>query len=140
MTDDELWARLGAARVARLATVAADGRPSLVPVCFAASGGVIFHAVDHKPKATRRLARLDHLAREPRAALLADAYDDADWSALWWVRADGEARVLKDAGSPRFAHALDLLAEKYPQYAERRPAGPVVALQVARISGWAATS
>lgn len=130
------WGLLGSARVARLATVAADGRPSAVPVCFVAIGGVIYHAVDHKPKATRRLARLEHIVAEPRAALLADHYDDVDWSVLWWVRADGRARVLDDG--PHAAHALDLLAERYAQYRERRPEGPVVALEVQRISGWAA--
>ena len=34
--------------------------------------------------------------------------------------------------------ALDLLAERYAQYRERRPDGPVVALDVERISGWSA--
>jgi PPOX class probable F420-dependent enzyme len=131
------WELLGSARVARLATVTAGGRPSLVPVCFAAIGGVVYHAVDHKPKATRALARLEHIAAEPRAALLADHYDDADWSALWWVRADGRARILDDG--PQAAHALDLLVERYAQYRERRPDGPVVALEVERISGWSAT-
>jgi PPOX class probable F420-dependent enzyme len=131
------WELLGSARVARLATVASDGRPSLVPVCFVAIGGVLYHAVDHKPKATRRLARLEHIAAEPRAALLADHYAE-DWSALWWVRADGRARVLDDG--PQMAHALDLLVERYAQYRERRPEGPVVALDVERISGWSATA
>jgi PPOX class probable F420-dependent enzyme len=130
------WELLGSARVARLATVAADGRPSLVPVCFAAIGGVIYHAVDHKPKTTRALARLDHVRAESRVALLADHYDDADWSALWWVRADGRARILDDG--PQTAQALDSLAERYAQYRERRPEGPVVALDVQRISGWSA--
>jgi PPOX class probable F420-dependent enzyme len=130
------WELLGTARVARLATVAPDGRPSVVPVCFAAIGGVVYHAVDHKPKTTRRLARLEHIAAEPRTALLADRYDDADWSVLWWVRADGRARVLDDG--PQMAHALDLLTERYAQYRERRPEGPVVALDVQRIIGWSA--
>jgi PPOX class probable F420-dependent enzyme len=66
---------LAGARVARLATVARDGRPRLVPVCFVLAGDVIYHAVDDKPKATRRLARLADIAAEPRAALLADHYD-----------------------------------------------------------------
>jgi PPOX class probable F420-dependent enzyme len=130
------WELLGSARVARFATVAPDGRPSVVPVCFAAIGGVIYHAVDHKPKTTRHLARLEHVAAEPRAALLADQYDDADWNALWWVRADGRARILDDG--PQAAHALDLLVERYAQYRERRPEGPVVALDVERITGWSA--
>jgi PPOX class probable F420-dependent enzyme len=129
---------LAGARVARFATLATDGRPHLVPVCFAVAGAVVYHAVDHKPKATRRLARLAHLDADPRAALLADHYDDADWSALWWVRADGRARVLDDAGAPEAARALDLLAGRYTQYHERRPAGPVVALDVERLTSWSA--
>jgi PPOX class probable F420-dependent enzyme len=129
MDDARAWALLGGARVARLATVA----PRIVPVTFAVAGTTVFHAVDHKPKATRALARLDDLRADPRASLLVDAYDDADWTRLWWVRADGVARVLDDA-----PEAIDRLVEKYPQYAERRPEGPVVALDVERISGWSA--
>jgi PPOX class probable F420-dependent enzyme len=128
---------LGAARVARLATVARDGRPRLVPICFVLAGDVIYHAVDDKPKATRRLARLADLAAEPRASVLADHYDE-DWSALWWVRADGRARVLDDVREGEAARALDLLAERYAPYRARRPLGPVIALDVERITGWAA--
>ena len=138
MNEARARALLESARVARLATVARDGRPRLVPVCFALAGDVIYHAVDHKPKVTRRLARLNDLAAEPRASLLADHYDDADWSALWWVRADGRARVLADIAADEAAHALDLLTRRYAQYRERRPAGPVVALDVERFSGWEA--
>jgi PPOX class probable F420-dependent enzyme len=126
---------LGGARVARLATVARDGRPRLVPITFVLAGDVIYHAVDEKPKATRRLARLDDLAAEPRASVLADHYEE-DWSALWWVRADGRARVLDDMRDDEATRALDLLAERYAQYRERRPAGPVIALDVERITGW----
>jgi PPOX class probable F420-dependent enzyme len=97
-------------------------------------GHAIVHAVDHKPKRTRRLARLDDLRRDPRVSLLADHYAE-DWSQLWWVRADGTAHVLDAAEAPE---ALDALAQKYPQYAERRPDGPVVVIAVQRISGWEA--
>jgi PPOX class probable F420-dependent enzyme len=135
MDVERCWELLGSARVARLATVAPDGRPSVVPVCFAIGGETIYHAIDHKPKTTRRLARLEHIAAEPRVALLADQYDDAGWERLWWVRADGIARVLEDA-----PEAINLLVEKYPQYRERRPEGPVVALDVQRISGWSAAT
>jgi PPOX class probable F420-dependent enzyme len=129
MTDDAAWARLAAARVGRLATSA----PRIVPVTFAVVGEAIVHAVDHKPKATRELARVEDLRRDPRASLLVDHYDDEDWSQLWWVRADGTARVL-DVAEAR--EAVDALVEKYPQYAERRPGGPVVVLDVQRISRW----
>lgn len=130
-------ALLGGARVARFGTVAPDGRPRLVPICFVLAGDVLYHAVDHKPKATRRLARLADIAADPRATVLADHYEDDDWSALWWVRADGRARVLEDTGTPEAARALDLLAGRYAQYRERRPDGPVVALDIERITGWA---
>jgi PPOX class probable F420-dependent enzyme len=69
--------------------------------------------------------------------VLADHYAE-DWSALWWVRAEGRARVLEDVREREASQALDLLAERYAQYRERRPAGPVVALDVERITGWAA--
>jgi PPOX class probable F420-dependent enzyme len=130
---DDPWALLAGARVARFATVTPDGRPTLVPVCFAIDGHTIYHAVDHKPKATRELARIRNVLAEPRAALLADYYDDEDWTQLWWVRADGTARVLD-----RAPHAIELLVERYPQYLEHRPEGPVIALDVERISGWSA--
>jgi PPOX class probable F420-dependent enzyme len=133
MTDDAAWARLAAARVGRLATTA----PRIVPVTFAVVGEAIVHAVDHKPKATRELARVEDLRRDPRASLLVDHYDDEDWSQLWWVRADGTARVL-DVAEAR--EAVDALVEKYPQYAERRPGGPVVVLDVQRVSRWDATT
>lgn len=136
MDTARCWALLESTRVARLATVAPDGRPSVVPVCFAIDGETIYHAVDHKPKTTRRLARLEHITAEPRVALLADHYVE-DWRALWWVRADGTARVLE--GGAEAEMALDLLVARYPQYRERRPDGPLVALDVERISGWSAT-
>ena len=134
---DEHRARqlLSAARVARFATVTPQGRPRIVPVCFAAAGDVIYHAVDHKPKASRRLARLADIALEPRASLLADHYDD-DWTTLWWVRADGRARVLEDVAGDEAAQALRLLAERYPQYREWPPSGPVIALDVEHVTGW----
>jgi PPOX class probable F420-dependent enzyme len=130
-------ALLRSERVARFGTVAPSGQPHLVPICFVLAGAVIYHAVDYKPKATRRLARLANLAADPRATVLADHYEE-DWSALWWVRADGRARVLEDVTARETARALDLLAERYAQYREHRPAGPVIALDVERLTGWTA--
>jgi len=130
VNDDAAWARLAAGRVGRFATSA----PRIVPVTFAVVGSAIVHAVDHKPKATRALARVEDIRRDPRASLLVDHYDE-DWSQLWWVRADGTARVLD---ATEATEAIDALVHKYPQYAERRPDGPVVVLDVQRISGWEA--
>jgi PPOX class probable F420-dependent enzyme len=133
MTPDEARARFAAARVARLATMGPDG-PHLVPVCFAVDGDLIWTAIDAKPKRPGRLRRLRNIDERPAVALLADHYDDADWSALWWVRADGHARV-HDAPP---AHALALLRERYVQYREQPPAGPAIEVRVERWSGWAA--
>jgi PPOX class probable F420-dependent enzyme len=123
------------ARVARLATVGASGRPHLVPIAFALAGDVVFSAVDAKPKRTAALRRLENIRRNPAVALLADHYDDTDWSALWWVRADGAGRVLANA-DPEAALALALLTERYAQYRATPPTGPVLAIAVERWSGW----
>ena len=123
-------ARFAGARVARLATVRPDGAPHLVPMVFALAGDVIHGAVDAKPKRHRALQRLANIAGEPRVSVLADHYDE-DWSLLWWVRADGVARVL-DA-SP---DGLAALTAKYPQYRDAPPAGPFLAIEVRRWSAW----
>ena len=134
MTADEARALFATARVARLATVGADGRPHLVPIVFAVAGDAVYSAVDAKPKRTTALKRLENVARNPRVALLADHYDDSDWSALWWVRADGVARVLEDGDEA--GRAVALLRERYEQYRAEPPRGPVLAVAVERWSGW----
>ena len=132
--------RFGAVRVARLATRGPDGRPYLVPVTFAlaadpAGGDRIFSAVDAKPKTTTRLQRLQNIAVDPRVALLADHYQE-DWAGLWWARADGTASVLTAPAD--IAGPLRLLAERYPQYREHPPPGPVISVRVEHWTGWAA--
>src|SRR5215210_4066840 len=98
--------RAEAAAVARLATVDAEGRPHLVPCCFAFSGDVAYSVVDHKAKRSAALRRLDNIRSNPAVCLLVDHYED-DWSALWWVRFDGQARILEDG--PQHAAAIALL-------------------------------
>lgn len=137
MQLDEVRIRFETSRVARLATVGADGAPHLVPVCFALLGDRIVTAVDHKPKRTGRLRRLTNIAANPAVCLLVDAYDPADWTALWWARADGTAHVA-DATDPGSAEAIAALVERYPQYRVTRPAGPVIDIAVSRWSGWSA--
>jgi PPOX class probable F420-dependent enzyme len=133
MEPEERRLRLAAAPVGRLATVTPDGRPHVVPCCFALVDDVVVTAVDHKPKSTTALRRLENVRARPVASLVVDHYED-DWSALWWVRVDGAARVL-DEGAERTA-AIDALAAKYPQYAERPPQGPVLALDVRTWRAW----
>ena len=125
--------RVDAARVGRLATTTDDGRPHVVPCCFAGRGDTLYTAVDAKPKTTTHLQRLRNLEADPAAALLIDHYAD-DWSELWWVRVDADARII-DTGA-EFVAALDLLAAKYEQYRRDRPPGPVVALDVRSWRAW----
>jgi PPOX class probable F420-dependent enzyme len=139
LAQDEARSRLAAARVARLGTVDERGAPHLVPVTFAAVDDRIVTAVDHKPKRTTELARLRNLRARPRVCVLADHYEER-WEALWWVRADGVARILSGAGdAAEREEVLDLLAAKYPPYRLRRPQGAVISVAVERWSGWAWT-
>lgn len=123
--------RFAGGRVARLATIGPDGAPRLVPICFVLEGELIHSVVDAKPKRTQRLARLAAVAREPRVAVLVDEWSE-DWSQLWWVRADGQARVTEPA-----PEVLARLAAKYPQYRSAPPPGPALEITVQRWSGWA---
>ena len=130
MTPDEARSRFAAARVARLATVSAEGVPHLVPVTFAVRGDVVVFAVDHKPKSTTALRRLRNIEANPAVCFLADGYDE-DWSRLWWARADGVARV-----EPPGAEPVSWLVAKYEQYAARPPEHAVVVTEVHTWRGW----
>jgi PPOX class probable F420-dependent enzyme len=133
---DEARERFATARVARLATTGPDGAPHLVPVVFAVVGDVVWSAVDDKPKSTRALRRLANIAAHPRVSLLVDHYEE-DWTSLWWVRADGTARVF-EGDDAAVGEGRDALVSRYPQYAERMPAGPYVAVHVTVWRGWSA--
>lgn len=133
MDLEEARRRFAEARVGRLATVRPDGRPHVVPIVFVLEGETVWFAVDEKPKRHRRLQRLANLEADPRASVLVDAYEE-DWRRLWWVRADGRARIVP--AGPELERAVDLLAAKYPRYAERHPPGPAVAIAVDRWSWW----
>jgi PPOX class probable F420-dependent enzyme len=133
MDPTEMRDRVAAARVARLATLGAGGRPHLVPICFALEGETLYSAVDAKPKRSKRLQRLANIRSRPEVTVLIDHYEE-DWTLLWWVRLDGSARVLEE-GSER-QRALDLLRAKYEQYRAEPPAGPVIAVRIGAWRGW----
>ena len=134
--EAEIRARVATARVARLATIGPDGRPHLVPICFAIAGATLYSAVDAKRKRSRELQRLRNVRARPWATVLVDHYEE-DWSRLWWARLGGAARVL-EAGDEG-ARAIALLVAKYPQYARVPPEGPVVAVTLESWRAWANT-
>jgi PPOX class probable F420-dependent enzyme len=130
--------RFATATHALLATADRDGAPHIVPIVFVLAGETIYNAVDRKPKRTTALRRLHNVLENPRAAVLAEHYSD-DWAALWWVRAEGAARVIEAAGDEGSA-ALELLAARYATYRDMPPPGPLLAIDVARWSGWEAST
>jgi PPOX class probable F420-dependent enzyme len=126
---------VASARVGRLATVSGSGQPHLVPVCFALVHDTAYTAVDHKPKRSRHLRRIANIEATGSACLLVDAYDE-DWTRLWWVRLDGRGRVVADCAESE--RAVRALVDKYPQYRDAAPDGPVLALEITAWTGWSA--
>jgi PPOX class probable F420-dependent enzyme len=133
--NDAFRRQVEAARVARLATVDPNGRPHLVPICFALAGETLYSAVDRKPKRSLRLQRLENARVNPTVEVLVDHYED-DWSRLWWARLRGRARVLEQGQERR--RALVLLARKYAQYRNEPPPGPVLAVDIGEWRVWQA--
>jgi PPOX class probable F420-dependent enzyme len=134
---DESWVDDAVRRtpVARLATVGTDGAVRLVPICFAVVDGWIVSAVDHKPKRTGQLRRLDDMESTGTATVLVDHYDD-DWSQLWWVRIRGQAMVHRDRDDPEVDVVLAALAAKYAQYRSRPPEGAIYRIAMDEVRSW----
>jgi PPOX class probable F420-dependent enzyme len=127
---------LRTARVGRLATAAGDGRPLVIPVCYAFDDARVYSAVDAKPKRTRELRRLRNIAENPRVSLVVDEYDE-EWTRLRYVVVDGRADLL--TGGTEFTRAIDLLVAKYPQYRTLelpRDAGTVIRITPERLLHW----
>jgi PPOX class probable F420-dependent enzyme len=134
MDQERMRALMAGARVARLATISADGRAHLVPFVFAFEGDRLFTSVDHKPKRTHRLQRLLNIERDPRVTVLVDHYEE-EWPALWWVRVDGRARAIDDPDER--ARAKQLLSEKYDQYTDDLAGDTFIVIEAERWTGWA---
>jgi PPOX class probable F420-dependent enzyme len=133
-SPEEARGRLAAARIGYLATVRADGRPHVVPIVFAVEGDVVYSIADPKPKRGLNLLRHRNIAANPAVALIVDEYEDS-WEGIWWVRADGTARVV-DAG-PERDRAIELLRAKYQQYAIwTAPFGAAMLMRVERWTSW----
>ncbi len=149
MADDALTQAelvfLAAARSAVLGTVTADGRPRLVPICFAfeaAEGRLrIWTPLDDKPKRVadpHDLKRVRDIEANPAVSLLVDAWSE-DWSGLGWLRLDGRAELIEPGGSASAEHgvAVAALRARYPQYAshglEHRP---IIRIAIERHRSW----
>src|ERR1700674_2248447 len=111
--DEQARAFLGRQRLGHLATSDASGAPHVVPICFSLVGETLYVAIDEKPKRgdPLKLRRLRNIVENPLVAIVADVYDDHDWSRLGFVLVRGSARVL--TGGPEHALAIGALREKY---------------------------
>jgi PPOX class probable F420-dependent enzyme len=133
----EICARLEVERIARLATLDADGTPHLIPICFVWDGSVFYSAIDHKPKrvAPTRLARMKNIRGTPHVALLVDQYDE-DWTRLWYVLVRGEAALVSSPVERK--RAIQRLRAKYPQYDQSMldNDAPVLRITPVRVVAW----
>lgn len=124
---------LSSARTAILGTIAEDGRPRLVPVCFVLLGDVLYTPIDEKPKTAdpRSLARVRDIERRPDVTVLVDRWDE-DWRRLAWLRIDGRA-TLTEAGPA----VIEELRAKYPQYVTHDlESRPMIRIGIERVRSW----
>jgi PPOX class probable F420-dependent enzyme len=122
------------ARVARLGLLDDRDHPRVLPVTFVLWEEGLWSAIDRKPK-RREPARLRYLARRPEASLTVDRYEE-DWASLAWVQVLGTVEILDAADA---AGALAALSDKYPQYRDLPPPGPVLRLAPRRALWWHAS-
>ena len=130
-------------RRAVLATIAPDGRPRLIPICFVLDPDrpVLYSPLDEKPKSiddTMRLARVRDILADPRVSILVDRWDEA-WANLAWLRCHGHATVLAagaEAPDER-GPVIESLRRKYPQYATHQLERlPVIRIVLERATSW----
>lgn len=131
-------ALLAEARRATLATIAPDGHPRLVPICFVVIDDAVWSPLDEKPKAIadpRRLARVRDIERDPRVTVLVDRWSE-DWSKLRWLRLDGQAELVETT-EPAVAAAL---RSKYAQYIDHDlESRPMIRITIERSTSWGAS-
>ncbi len=107
-----------------------------MPVCFVRVDDTVYVAIDEKPKTGKplELRRVRNVLTNPRAALVADVYDE-DWSRLGFALLHCRARVLEDG--EELQRAVVVLRDKYPQYRQMALEDrPLIALDVERATLW----
>jgi PPOX class probable F420-dependent enzyme len=122
------------ARTATLGTIAPDGRPRLVPICFVLIGDVLYMPIDEKPKETsdpRQLARIRDIARRADVTVLVDRWDE-DWNHLAWLRIEGRATPYR--GPAERARAIAALRVKYRSTRDTTSkARPLIRIAIERV-------
>ena len=136
------------ARVGRLATADADGRPHVVPICVAIVDGDLVTPIDEKPKqvSPEALRRSRDVAENSNVAVVFDHYSE-DWSRLGWVQVRGTATLVKpgeqgeqgEQGEDRHGTGFGALRRKYDQYADHDLEGrPLIWIEAESVRSWGA--
>lgn len=137
--SDTIRMKLEEARVARLATLDAQRKPHIVPICFVYDGSVFYTAVDRKPKrvAPKKLVRLRNIRATPQVAIVIDQYDE-DWTQLWFILVRGKAKLVPKSAHKERANAIQRLKAKYSQYAAGMLSddAPIIRIIPERITSW----
>ena len=132
---------LDSERRAVLATSGPDGRPRLVPICYAVRQHPVrlFVPLDRKPKSVadpRRLARVRDILERPEVTVLVDHWDE-DWRRLAWLRLTGLASLLEPEAGEEHWQAVAGLLGRYAQYADHGlEERPVIRILVTAIKSW----
>jgi PPOX class probable F420-dependent enzyme len=124
------------ARVGHLACSTKDGKPLVIPICFAFDGSVVYTPIDEKPKKTRPLAlrRVSNITENPNVCFIVDKYAE-DWRKLQYVLVFGHAKLIKRG--KRSAEAIALLRNKYKQYDSMKlESRPLIKIKPLRIITW----
>jgi PPOX class probable F420-dependent enzyme len=141
LTSDER-ALLESTRRAVLATIAPDGYPRLVPICFVLAGEppILYTPIDEKPKRSDdplALARVRDIAADPRVTILVDRWDE-DWTRLAWLRCVGSATVTPPSATDH-PDVIAALRAKYPPYAGHRlEVRPLIRVTIEGVTRWGA--
>ena len=134
------WAfeSLAKAHLGHLACSTKDGKPLVVPICFAFDGSMIYSAIDEKPKRAQPFAlrRVSNIVENPNVCFVVDEYSE-DWRKLQYVLIDGLATVLNEG--QEFDAAISRLRKKYRQYRLMKlEVRPVIKIKPVRIVAWKA--
>ena len=125
------------ARVGRLATADAEGRPHVVPICFAFADDRIVTPIDEKPQrvAPDALRRSRDIDANPRVALVVDHYAE-EWSTLGWVQVRGTA-THRLPGEASHSTGVAALRAKYDQYASHDlESRPLIEIEPGSVRSW----
>lgn len=137
MWNDQERKYLETARIGRLATADAGGRPHVVPVCFAMENDHVVIPIDEKPQrvSPERLRRCRDIEENPRVAVVVDHYTE-EWSQLGWVKVLGTA-TLSAPEQEGHASAIDTLRQKYDQYVEHDLENrPLIRIAPGSVQSW----